>query len=165
MEEKYNRYNEDLYTSDQEMDVEYIDDENDEIDEIDDTINDHNHTSSRCIYDPNKIQEIKTRENVNYITDEILNNSDEIITINKLTLYEKSEIIGYRAKELYNEYEKGEFMPNVKITSNMIKKNGEIDFIKIADKELKEGQIDLYIMRKFPNDRYSVVDLSQLILI
>ncbi|KAI7870080.1 hypothetical protein K492DRAFT_105588, partial [Lichtheimia hyalospora FSU 10163] len=75
-------------------------------------------------------------------------------TTKYLTIYERAGIIGERAKELYKQYKKCEFIPFVKVDETMINKYGELDFIKIAEKELEERTIPLLIKRFLQNNKY-----------
>jgi hypothetical protein len=65
---------------------------------------------------------------------------------------------------LFNQYKKQEFNPLIIITEDMINEFGELDFIKIAEKELIEKKIPYYIKRLLPNNKYVLVDLNNLIL-
>ncbi|KAI7871675.1 hypothetical protein K492DRAFT_108134, partial [Lichtheimia hyalospora FSU 10163] len=75
-------------------------------------------------------------------------------TIQYLTVYEKANIIGERAKQLSIEYKKRIFTPLVTIDKTMIKKDGDLDFIKIAEKELVLKKIPFLIKRLLPNKKF-----------
>jgi DNA-directed RNA polymerase subunit K/omega len=103
-------------------------------------------------------------DELEYINEYIILNSENINTIKNLTLYEYTSIIGQRAQELYIQYKNQKFMPLVDINKTMINEFGEIDFIKIAKKELVENKISYYIKRSLQNNKYVIVDTNNLIL-
>lgn len=118
-------------------------------------------------YIDSKFDDIEEKENdddLNFINEDIIFNSENIKTTKYLTIYEKTAIIGQRAEELYKQYKKDEFMPFVNITEDMINEYNELDFIKIAEKELEEKKIPYMIQRLLPNNKYVIVDLKDLIL-
>lgn len=137
--------NEDKYESDIE-----IDDEKEQYIDV-------NELNDKAIEDDDN-------EDLEFINETIMLNSENIKTTKYLTLYEKTGVIGQRAEELSNQYEKDEFEPLVKINKDMINEYGELDFIKIAEKELLENKIPYYIKRLLPNNKYVIVDINDLIL-
>lgn len=146
--EEYDNYdfeNEDKYESEDEKNNEkgqYIDD---------------NETNNKDNDDYNE------NEDLEIINESIILKSENINTTKYLTLYEKAGIIGQRAEELYNQYKKSNFSPLVDINENMINEFGELDFIKIAEKELYERKIPYYIKRLLQN-KYVIVDINDLVL-
>jgi DNA-directed RNA polymerases I, II, and III subunit RPABC2 len=114
------------------------------------------------------IKEDNIEENDNndfkFINESIILNSENINTTKYLTIYEKAGIIGQRSEELHEQYKKGEFMPLVDINKDMINEYDEIDFIKVAEKELVDKKIPYYIRRILPNNKYVIVDIKELIL-
>jgi DNA-directed RNA polymerase I, II, and III subunit RPABC2 len=110
------------------------------------------------------IEENENDDELKFINEDIIFNSENIKTTKYLTIYEKTAIIGQRAEELYKQYKKEEFMPFVDITEDMINEYNELNFIKIAEKELEEKKIPYMIQRLLPNDKYVIVDLKNLIL-
>lgn len=146
--EEYDNYdfeNEDKYESEDEKNIEkgqYIDD---------------NETNNKDNDDYNE------NEDLEIINESIILKSENINTTKYLTLYEKAGIIGQRAEELYNQYKKSNFSPLVDINENMINEFGELDFIKIAEKELYERKIPYYIKRLLQN-KYVIVDINDLVL-
>lgn len=113
---------------------------------------------------PEIIEDKKDDDDLEFINENIIYNSENVKTTKYLTIYEKTAIIGQRAEELYKQYKKDEFMPFVIITEYMINEYNELDFIKIAEKELEENKIPYIIQRLLPNDKYVIVDLKDLIL-
>jgi DNA-directed RNA polymerase subunit K/omega len=109
------------------------------------------------------IEDNDENEDLEFISESIIFNSENISTTKYLTLYEKAGIIGQRAEELYNQYKKSKFSPLVDIDENMINEFGELDFIKIAKKELNEKKIPYYIKRLLQN-KYVIIDINDLIL-
>lgn len=97
------------------------------------------------------------------INESIIFNSENIKTTKYLTLYEKAGVIGQRAEELYNQYKKCNFSPLVDINEEMLNEFGELDFIKIAEKELYEKKIPYYIKRLLQN-KYVIIDIKDLLL-
>lgn len=138
--------NEDKYESDLEND-----DENYEDKDIYTDINDKN-------------IEDDENDNLVFINENIILNSENIRTTKYLTLYEKTAIIGQRAEELYKQYKKDEFMPLININKDMINDFGELDFIKIAEKEIVEKKNPYYIKRLLPNNKYVIVNTNDLVL-
>ena len=102
-------------------------------------------------------------DELEFINESIILKSENINTTKYLTLYEKAGVIGERAEELYNQYKKKIFSPLVDINENMINEFGELDFIKIAEKELYEKKIPYYIKRLLQN-KYVIVDINDLLL-
>lgn len=140
----------------------------DDFDDYDSVIEDENESDDErkeTYIDDNKNYEDENyeSEDLEFINDSIIFNSETISTTKYLTLFEKAGIIGKRAEELYNQYKKSKFNPLINIDENMINEFGEIDFIKIAEKELKERKIPYYIKRLL-QDKYVIVDINDLIL-
>lgn len=131
-------------------------------DESNEDIEEENQNNEEQIEYKNNIVEDFDKE-IEFINDEIIFNSENIKTIKHLTIYERAGIIGERAKELHKQYKKCEFMPFVKIDETMINKYGEIDFIKIAEKELEERTIPLLIKRFLQNNKYVIVNPNELL--
>lgn len=102
-------------------------------------------------------------EELEFINESVILKSENIKTTKYLTLYEKAGIIGQRAEELYNQYKKSNFSPLIDINEEMINEFGELDFIKIAEKELYEKKIPYYIKRLLQN-KYVIVDINDLLL-
>lgn len=102
-------------------------------------------------------------DELEFINESIILKSENIKTTKYLTLYEKAGIIGQRAEELYNQYKKSNFSPLIDINEEMINEFGELDFIKIAEKELYEKKIPYYIKRLLQN-KYVIVDINDLLL-
>ncbi|KAI9245454.1 hypothetical protein BY458DRAFT_528767 [Sporodiniella umbellata] len=100
---------------------------------------------------------------IDIITQEILDASEPELTTKYLTTFEKAGVVGHRAKELERDYNKDEFVPLIKLTKDVINEFGEMDFIRIAQKELFERKLAYYICRKFKNGRYKAVYLNDLI--
>ena len=116
-------------------------------------------------FNNNRIKEEEEDDNdLDFINEDIVINSENIKTTKFLTLYEKTAVIGIRSKELFNQYNKCEFMPLVDINNDMINEFGELDFIKIAEKEVNMRRIPYYICRKLQNNRYTIVDINGLLL-
>lgn len=141
-------YNVDLYESDEDIEIE---NENIEIIENEDM-------KKGNIEDINKVD----KDILKYVNYDMLLKSENINTSRYITLYEKTGIIGQRADELEDEYEKKQFMPHVLITKDMINKFNELDFIKIAEKEFEERKIPYYIKRHLPNNKYVIIDINEL---
>jgi DNA-directed RNA polymerase subunit K/omega len=129
-------------------------------DEIEDEIE-----KNEIYIEDNKINEDDKYEieDSEFIKDSIIFNSENINTTKYLTLYEKTGVIGKRAEELCNQYKKSNFSPLVDIDENMINEYGELDFIKIAEKELNDKKIPYYIKRLLQN-KHVVIDINNLIL-
>lgn len=102
-------------------------------------------------------------DELEFINESIILKSENIKTTKYLTLYEKSGVIGQRAEELYKQYKKSNFSPLVEINEDMINEFGELDFIKIAEKELYEKKMPYYIKRLLQN-KYVIVDINDLLL-
>lgn len=102
-------------------------------------------------------------DEIEFINESIILKSEDINTTKYLTLYEKAGIIGQRAEELYNQYKNCNFNPLVDINKDMINEFNELDFIKIAEKELYERKIPYYIKRLLQN-KYVIVDVNKLLL-
>lgn len=152
--------------------MDYYDDDFNVIDEVDEETYDSDE-SSEDVEEENQNNEEQNEykdniiedsdEEIEYINDEIILNSEKIKTTKYLTIYERAGIIGERAKELHKQYKKCEFMPFVKIDKTMINKYGELDFIKIAEKELEERNIPLLIKRFLQNNKYVIVNPNELL--
>lgn len=102
------------------------------------------------------------KDYLEYINDDIIFNSENINTTKYITLYEKTIIIGQRAEDLKEQYNKKEFMPFIEITKDMINKYNELDFMKIAEKEFEKKKTPYFIKRYLPNNKYVIVDVIDL---
>lgn len=131
--------------------------------EIDESDKEGQYIDGNKKYNKDINEENDEDDELDFINESIILKSENIKTTKYLTLYEKAGIIGQRAEELYNQYKKSNFSPLVDINEEMINEFGELDFIKIAEKELYEKKIPYYIKRLLQN-KYVIVDINDLLL-
>lgn len=131
--------------------------------EIDESDEEGQYIDGNKKYNKDINEENDEDDELEFINESIILKSENIKTTKYLTLYEKAGIIGQRAEELYNQYKKSNFSPLVDINEEMINEFGELDFIKIAEKELYEKKIPYYIKRLLQN-KYVIIDINDLLL-
>lgn len=131
--------------------------------EIDESDKEGQYIDGNKKYNKDINEENDEDDELDFINESIILKSENIKTTKYLTLYEKAGIIGQRAEELYNQYKKSNFSPLVDINEEMINEFGELDFIKIAEKELYEKKIPYYIKRLLQN-KYVIIDINDLLL-
>lgn len=131
--------------------------------EIDESDEEEQYIDGNKKYNKDINEENNENDELEFINESIILKSENIKTTKYLTLYEKAAVIGQRAEELYKQYKKSNFSPLVEINEDMINEFGELDFIKIAEKELYEKKIPYYIKRLLQN-KYVIVDINDLLL-